>query len=141
MDIETMMKSFFPGHQSQAQPMADPGSREPWAPSGPPAQMGNIMNYGPAMQQGPARTMDPSMLGVTANTGEAQPQMPQFSDEGKTGADVSGFANYGMTAPALPDPNSGIMALMKMIGQPQQQQAPQAPPEGAIMQYLRSLGV
>lgn len=141
MTTEDMLKAFFPGHQMDpAKPVSFGGTQEPWAPSGPPAQMGGVMNYGPAMQQGAPRTMDPSMLGVTANTGPEN-KMPEFSDAGLTGADVSGFANYGMTAPALPDPNSGIMALMKMIGQPQQQQAPQAPPEGAIMQYLRSLGV
>ena len=147
MDMETMMKTFFPQHESQAQPIPFGGTQGPFQP-GPPQAMGNVMDYGSAMRQGPARNpMDASTYGVTQNTGAAAPQMPQFTDEAsRTGGDVSGFANAGLTPPPIPDAQSGIMGLMKMLAgndphaqaklDPQQQQQ-----GGAIMQYLQSLGV
>lgn len=98
---------------------------------------GAAMDYGPAMQQGAPRAMDMSMLGVTQDTGDEN-KMPELPKGMYKPGDMTGFTNAGMTAPPLSDPQTALAGLMKMAPQ----QAPQQQlPEGAIMQYLRSLGV
>lgn len=55
------------------------------------------------------------------------------------GADVSGFANYGMSAPDLNDPMAQLKMMMGMSAEPKRP-PPQAP-QGNLMAYLQQLGV
>lgn len=55
--------------------------------------------------------------------------------------DISGFANYGMQAPALPDPMqrmSGLMGMMNDQNQAPKQRMPLQ--QNSLMSYLQSLG-
>jgi hypothetical protein len=80
---------------------------------------------------------------MTQSLGEA-PTMPQNPGAGYEPGDVSGFANYGMEAPGLPDPTKQITGLMGMgmannphqnrKEDPFQQQQP-----GGLMAYLQAL--
>lgn len=78
----------------------------------------------------PIDGMDPSLF-------EPQPPNPYAIPK-----DVSGFANYGMEAPPLPDPTQQIGGLMKLaIGSniAGNQSQGQLPPRGSLMAYLQSL--
>jgi len=67
------------------------------------------------------------------------PQMPMAPTPNSGGqSDVSGFANFGMQAPALPLP----MAQMKVLNSIKSPQEPFLKhPQGGLMAYLNSLGV
>lgn len=71
------------------------------------------------------------------------PEVPRPPVSGKPG-DVSGFANYGMQAPTLPDPLAQLRGLMAFAGDPHVNKKEDPfvfPPPGGLMAYLRSLGV
>ena len=72
-----------------------------------------------------------------------EPEIPPTPPSSFTPGDVSGFANYGMTPPPLPDPMQQMGGLMGMMGNPNQnQQKPERRPvPGGLMAYLQSLGV
>ena len=64
------------------------------------------------------------------------PAAPTANGGGRT--DVSGFANFGMQAPALPPP----MAQMKLLDSMKSEQEPFAQQKpGGLMAYLNSLQV
>ena len=108
------------------------------------------LNGGPG--QAPASTQNIGYQGVGAmpmqggmsinnpmgGMNNSMPQPPSPYAE----KDMSGFANYGMTAPPLPDPTQQIGGLMKLaIGSnvaDRQAQGQQAP-IGGLMAYLRTL--
>ena len=69
------------------------------------------------------------------------PEMPSLSS-GQS--DVSGFANFGMTPPPLPDPISQMGGLMGMMGDPHQNRKEDPflqQQQGGLMAYLQQLGV
>jgi hypothetical protein len=69
------------------------------------------------------------------------PEIPKIPGSSKYG-DVSGFANYGMEAPGLPDPIKQMHGLMGMMGDPNKnKKEAQTMPKSALMAYLQSLGV
>lgn len=81
-----------------------------------------------------------------ANNQIQKPAMPAMGSPG----DVSGFASYGMTAPAPPPimdsqkQMGGLMALNRVLGDPHenrnQDQFAQRP-KGGLLSYLDTLGV
>jgi hypothetical protein len=80
---------------------------------------------------------------LTPNAAPVAPQVPEPPAIDRPG-NVSGFANYGMQAPALQDPMAQIRGIMALAGDPninRKEDPFQQLPEGGLMAYLRSLGV
>lgn len=96
---------------------------------------------------GPPSLWEPDILNYDINAPEPPKEPPEMPKPPNPwaygGGDVSGFANYGMQAPPLPDTQAELGGLMSMSTagiQNQPRQAPQAP-KGGLMAYLDSLGV
>ncbi len=84
-----------------------------------------------------------NMMGAQQPQQQQPPEMPPPPTVNGEG-DVSGFANYGMTPPGLPEPMSQIRGIMGMMGNPNQNRRQVPPPQiqqGGLMAYLQSLGV
>lgn len=104
--------------------------------------MGGLMN-GPGTS-GSEMTSYGGRPSPGVNTQFTEEEEPTRPNAPYQGGDVSGFANYGMTPPALPNPREGyggLMALSQLMdphrGQTQdpfQQQQP-----GGLMAYLQAL--
>ncbi len=69
------------------------------------------------------------------------PEPPPLPGGGQS--DVSGFANAGMTPPALPDPMQQIGGIMALAGGDPHKYKREAQPmqQGSLMAYLQQLGV
>ena len=115
-------------------------------------QGGGLGGYTPSAPQQPPQ--NPGLMGMDGLTQNMaldpgvdmsnDPQMPKKPKVMPEYGDPSGFANYGMTSPELPDAAGAIAKLMGMAGDPHAQAKldPQQQPQGgALMQYLQSLGV